>query len=226
MLRPADIEDRDFLVVVHGYHKGEVRDFLATIAAEYADLLTKAEAPANDAGDDDFESMGSQIAGVLRAAKEAAATMTTEAEEHVRHVTAQAETTRAEAERAAEEVMAAAESIRAEATREADELRTAAEAALADARRQAADLRAEAEATLADARETARRLEQEAHERARAHEIEAEAGVRTRLDALQSHEGAIRGRLEELGDALRNAAAVLDGAHHDGHVDLADATVA
>lgn len=222
MLRPADIEDRDFLVVVHGYHKGEVRDFLATIAAEYADLLGRAETPVADAGtDDDFESMGSQIAGVLRAAKEAAAAITTEAEAHDRQLREQAETTRAEAERAAEEVLAAAESIRADAAREADELRAAAESALAEARRQADELRSEAESAFAEARETARRLEQESDERARAHQIEAEAAVRTRLDALAVQESAIRDRLEELGDALRRATAVLDG-----HVDLAEVTLA
>lgn len=221
MLRPADIEDRDFLVVVHGYHKGEVRDFLATIAADYADLLATAEAPVAAAGeDDDFESMGSQIAGVLRAAKEAAAAITTEAEEHARHCTEQAETTRADAERAAEEIMAAAESIKADAAREANELRAAAEAALADARRQADALRSEAESALAGARETARHLEQEAAERAHAHQIEAEAGVRTRLDALAVQEGAIRDRLEELGDAVRSATAVLEG-----RADLAEVTL-
>jgi DivIVA domain-containing protein len=192
MLRPADIADRDFLVVVHGYHKGEVREFLAEISQAYASLTerleqaSEQEAPARD----DFEDMGAEIASVLRAAKEAAAAMTADADAKL----------------------------------------SEAEALLADARREADELLAQATAALGQAQESARRAEQEAQERsqqivreaeeqAHAHRIEAEAGVRARLDAIRHHEREIRDRLEHLGDAVRDATVRLDSAPGE-HIDL------
>jgi DivIVA domain-containing protein len=182
MLRPADIADRDFLVVVHGYHKGEVHDFLAQVAGAYADLLDQVQQQDVDTGRDDFESMGVEIASVLRAAKEAAAAMTADADAK----------------------LAEADALLAEARRETDELRANAQTALAEAREDAARLQHEAE-------ERANQIRREAEEHAHAHRIEAEAGVRARLDVLGQHEQVIRSHVERLGDAVREATGSFDG---------------
>ena len=190
MLRPADIADRDFLVVVHGYHKGEVHDFLAQVAGAYADLLEQVAARDSEVDRDDFESMGSEIASVLRAAKEAAAGMTTDADAK----------------------LVEAEALLADARREADELVAQAAAALSEARDTAGKIERDAE-------ERSRQLVQEAEERATAHRIEAEAGVRSRLDAIHRHEQAIRERLQHLSDAVLEATGSLDGTPVE-HLDL------
>ena len=197
MLRPADIADRDFLVVVHGYHKGEVREFLTEIARSYASLTerleqaSEQEAPARD----DFEDMGAEIASVLRAAKEAAAAMTADADAK----------------------LVEADALLTEARREADELVTQAAAALSEAHDAARTIEQEAE-------ERSHRVVREAEERAHAHRIEAEAGVRARLDAIRHHEQAIRDRLEQLGAAVLEATGSLDGTPVE-HLDLEAATV-
>ena len=75
-----------------------------------------------------------------------------------------------------------------------------------------------------DAQERARQLVQDAEERAHAHRIEAEAGVRARLDAIRHHEHEIRDRLESLSDAVREAAGSLDGSPVE-HLDLEAASL-
>jgi DivIVA domain-containing protein len=194
VLHPADIEEQDFLVVVHGYHKGEVRAFLEKVAAVHTELLARLEDAPPPA--DDFESVGASVTNILKAAKESAAEMT------------------AEAERLRAEVQTA----RADADRDADRLRAKAEAILADAHAGADRLRAEADAILADARGGAERIERDAIDRARAIGVEAEARVRNRLDEVQDREAAIRTRLDEVGEELRLARLTLDG----GTLDLRD----
>jgi DivIVA domain-containing protein len=207
MLSPADIEARDFLVVVHGYHKGEVREFLSEIAASYADLTSAATASERT---DDFESMGSEIASVLRAAKEAAAVLTSDAEERLRTATAEADEKLASASREAEALLATAESIRAESARDAQQLRANADIVVADARREADTVRAEADRIIAEAHEAARRIEDEARERAEAHHRGVEASIHERLAELGEHEATIRDRLLDLSAAVRAAGGVLD----------------
>lgn len=187
MLNPADIESRDFLVVVHGYHKSEVRAFLAEVAAAHAEVLAQLES--EPVADDDFDSLGTGVANILKAARASAAEITG----------------------AAEALRSEAAEIRAQSAVDADHLRAEAAAIRADAAREADDLRSEAAIILEDARARADRLEMEATTRARRIEIEAEASVRNRLDAVREREVAIRDRLLELGEELRMAQLTLDG---------------
>src|SRR3954447_18700606 len=101
MMRPEDIQNRDFLVGMRGYDKDDVRSFLAEVAAEHAALQTELEAlasapapqppvaapapvapaaPVAETGADDFENLGASVAAILRAAKGSAAEVTHEAE--------------------------------------------------------------------------------------------------------------------------------------------------
>lgn len=111
MLQAADIENRDFLVVVHGYHKAEVRTFLAEVAAMYAGVIAKLEE--RDDSTDDVDRIATTMTRILRAAKKSADDITA-------HATA------------------AADAIVAEARLAAERLRSEAQASLDDARIEAA----------------------------------------------------------------------------------------
>src|SRR6476659_5079731 len=112
MLSPDEIERREFVTALHGYAKADVRAFLVEVANQVGEL---AENPATVEDLDDFATMGAQIADVLRAAKEAASSLNTEADERLRTATEQADERLAAASRDAEELLTAAEAIRTEA---------------------------------------------------------------------------------------------------------------
>jgi DivIVA domain-containing protein len=84
-MQPEDIESKEFLVVLRGYDKDQVREFLAQVAAAFRKVSTGAE---HAAVDDD--AVPAEIASVMRA------------------VVAEAVNIRAEAERDAAEIRAAA----------------------------------------------------------------------------------------------------------------------
>jgi DivIVA domain-containing protein len=207
MLTPEEIERREFVTALHGYAKADVRAFLEEVAVQIGELVQNPPAPIEDL--DEFESMGSQIAGVLRAAKDAAAALNAEADERLRTAIEQADERLATASRDAEELLAAAESIRTEAIDEAAQLRAEAERTLADAQRDSAAMRADAEQILASARQQAGHIQREAAERAEHELADARAGVQERLARLAGHEAAIRDRLLELADAVQDAHTVL-----------------
>ena len=166
MLNPSEIEQRDFLVVVHGYHKAEVREFLAEVATQQAALQTEIDRLNARPEVDEFSALGSSVAGVIRAAHDAAAEVVAAA--------------RAEAERIRDGAVAEAEALRAEAIKVAAEHRSTAELALAVAR-------AEAERLEQEATERALELEIETEERLR-NRFESvqrrEAAIRTQLTVV------------------------------------------
>ncbi|MEN3272644.1 MAG: DivIVA protein [Actinomycetota bacterium] len=211
MFTPSDIEARDFPVTIDGYHRGEVRAFLAAVAECHAEALRRAQAFDPDSPDA-FAHVGAEIADVLRAAKEAAATMTAEGAERLRVANDEATEVLAAAARDADELLTAAESIRVESVDEAAVLRAQATATVEAAQRDADAARVEAERILEDARSMARHITEET-ERQR---NEVEAATRDRLSSLATHEATIRDRLWQLNESVRTAGALLA----DGEVDV------
>lgn len=211
MLTPADIESRDFPVTIDGYHRGEVRAFLAAVAESHGQALRQAT-PHNPDDPDAFEHLGTEIAAVLRAAKEAAAALTAEGAERLRAANDEATEVLAAAARDADELLAAAEAIRIESVDEAAALRAQATATLEAAQRDADSARVEAERILEDARSMARHITEET-ERQR-HEVET--ATRDRLSSLAKHEAAIRDRLWQLNESVRSAGSLLA----DGDVEV------
>lgn len=202
MLSPDEIETRDFPVTIDGYHRGEVRSFLTSIAQAYGHVVRQVES--QDAGAS-FEHLGAEVAAVLRTAHEAAATLTAQGEERLRTANDEATEVLANAARDADELLGAAESIRVEAVDEAAALRAQASAELEAARRNAEGVRAEAERVLEAARADAGRVEEET-ERQR---TEVQTATQQRLAELASHEATLRDRLWDLNETLRGARSLL-----------------
>ena len=206
MLSPEEIERREFVTALHGYAKADVRAFLEEVAKQVGELVQN---PPSAEDLDEFENMGAQIAGVLRAAKDAAAQLNADADERMRAAVEQADERLAAASREAEELLAAAEAIRTEAVDEAAQLRAEAARAIADAQRDSAAMRADAEQILASARQQASHIQQEASERADRELAEARASMQERLNQLAAHESMIRDRLLDLADAVQEAHGVV-----------------
>jgi hypothetical protein len=164
---------------------------------------------------DDLEGMGSQIAKILQAAKDAAGAITAEAEAVLQAATQQADERLVAANQDAEELLAAAEAIRTEAIDEAAKLRAEAERVVADAHRELAARRQEAEQIAADARRQADDIRRTASEQVEREQADARAAVHERLEQLAGHETAIRDRLFELATAVQEAQTALspDGEH-------------
>ena len=70
---PEEIETRRFLVALRGYDKDQVDAFLRELAADYREVLTRAQVsekiPASSALDP-FQVLGEEVASVVRAAAE------------------------------------------------------------------------------------------------------------------------------------------------------------
>ena len=115
-MQPEEIHHRDFLVGLRGYDKDEVRSFLADVAAEHAGVLRELEQlremvaaqPAAATIRDDFEDLGASVASILRAAKESAAELTGEAEQHAASIRSEAAAIREGAIAEGERIIAAA----------------------------------------------------------------------------------------------------------------------
>lgn len=177
-MNPEEIQGREFPVGLRGYDTLEVQAFLAEVALEHEalqreidELRSRADA-AGAPGEalDDFESLGSSVAAVLRAAKESAADITASADRAASQVRTEAEHYAGALRQQAEETLAAAnesaETLRLRVASETEELRRAATIALADARSEA------------------ERIAREANEKATALAIEVEARVRNETDAM------------------------------------------
>src|SRR5687768_15765352 len=94
---PEEIETKEFLSVLRGYDKEQVAEFLRALASDVrklSDRLARAEeeaaiakAEAAEQGKDDYSRLGTEVAEILRHAREGA------------------ESTRVEAEREADELL-------------------------------------------------------------------------------------------------------------------------
>jgi DivIVA domain-containing protein len=205
-MKPEEIQNREFLVGLRGYDKDEVQSFLSEVALEYEALQRENDelrsspqvATSGSAGAavDEFESLGSSVAAILRAAKESASQITAGADDAALQVRDEAEHYSVSLRQQAEETLAAAnetaESLRHRVSVETEEMRRAAAVALADAR-------AEAD-----------RILREANERAGALAIEAEARIRNQTEAMFAEAEArvddARRREQQLRVRLRDAA--------------------
>lgn len=212
-MKPEDIQDRDFMVGLRGYDKDEVRSFLAEIAANHAQVLAEldesrtlgaVEAPGAAAAParDDFENLGASVAAILRAAKDSAGEISSEADLRATEV-------REDADRYAANLREQADAIRSNAAQGADSVRVAAAA-------QAQQQREAAQASLDEAHDQAERILKNASDRANALEIETEARLRNRVDAMvaeadrriadaQEKEDSLRSRLLDTNDELQLA---------------------
>ena len=199
-LSPEEIENRTFPAVVRGYERSAVDAFLHEVAAEVRRLqsaaaravaqpapVSAAQPEAAAAPVDPYETVGAQLATLLRTAGDSAARIRREAEDI-------AETTRREAEEEAERLLGSAE----ERAREV----------VASAEREADQLVAEANANLQRAQEEAQSIVEQArqeategleHANARAERSIQEAEV-TRL---QAQEAANQARAQAERDAER-----------------------
>ena len=222
-MTPEEIQGREFLVGLRGYDKDEVQRFLADVALEYEalqrqndELRSGSGMPDPDSSIDEFESLGSSVAAILRAAKESASEITANADRAALQVREDAEQYAALLHQQADQALAAAgeqaETLRHRVANETEEMRRAASVALAEAR-------AEADRILREANERVGALAVEAEERAR---NEAKAMI----DAAKAHteearrkERALRTRLQEAADELGLAILALgeqDDADDDG----------
>lgn len=208
-MKSEDIQNRDFLVGMRGYDRDDVRSFLAEVAADHAALqaelearvLPSIEAPAPPARDD-FENLGAGVAAILRAAKESATDVTDEADVRALELREAADTYAASLRQQADELRAAAQGTAAEtkqrAAQQADELRAAAQASLDGAH-------AEAESILLDATERARSIEIETEARLR-NKVEAIiTDADSRISAARELESILRDRLQQANEELQLA---------------------
>lgn len=237
-MRPEDIQNHDFLVGLRGYDKDDVRSFLAQVASEHATLLAElddarrvavTEAPAPPAAEapDDFENLGASVAAVLRAAKESARELLTEAEERHAGAVRAAEDALRQARADAEQIRLDAGNAVADAQAEADEIRTTVRATVAEAEAEADQIRATAQASIGDARAEADRIVREAADRARQIDIETEARIANLHGEATRREAALRTRLLEASDEIQLALLALGDAAQpaaapDEPVDLRD----
>ena len=145
-MTPEEIETAEFFVGMRGYEPAEVRAFLHAVAAEQRQLLARvAELEAQPSAlptGDPIDLLGEHVAGIVRAAREAAeglvhdaaaaaAAARVTAEEDARAVGVEAERRRAEADRVLLEAHAEAERVIASA---AEQGRQAAEQRRAEVR--------------------------------------------------------------------------------------------
>lgn len=215
-LKPEEIRDRTFPVSRQGYDRGEVDDFLVSVASEYARAL---EAGSSE---DPYGDAGRQIAEVLRSATESAASITggaqREAAEALRQAHADADDIRraaaVEASATMTEARDAAGRIRVDieewsrgSADESERLRAAAQQHAREVKRSAA---AEAASTLESAREKAVALLEETERRVAELTATAEREYHDRLDhalerhaQLEAHEQALTDKVREAARALQ-----------------------
>lgn len=187
----AEIPHKEFTVVLRGYDRDEVDQFLAQVEEAVQELIERVgerPAPGQIA-----EWLGREVEAVLAAAEAAALKVTTDADLAAEKTRQQAESDVVRAREEAESAGADAARIRGEADEEAGEMRLKAqeeaERILREARLVAERIQNAAEAQreqiLEDAQQRARDLE------AREHEIHA------RIAALEETFGALRGMVSE-----------------------------
>jgi DivIVA domain-containing protein len=75
-VRPEDIESKEFIVGLRGYDQGQVRDFLAEVAAEHRRALH--EGALDPAMREQLEEVRAQIAALMRSLVEEASGLRTE----------------------------------------------------------------------------------------------------------------------------------------------------
>ena len=206
-MTPEEIQSREFLVGLRGYDKDEVQTFLAEVALEYEALQRQNDelrssggiAPGLDEDVDEFESLGSSVAAILRAAKESAGEITSSADEAALKVREEAESYATTLHQQAEEALTAAtesaEALRHRVAAETEEMRRAASVALADAR-------AEADRILREANERAGSLATEAEERIRNKTRSMLAEAESRVEEARRREQLLRARLRDAADEL------------------------
>ncbi|HZT64171.1 MAG TPA: DivIVA domain-containing protein [Acidimicrobiales bacterium] len=134
-ITPEEIEHKQFMPAVRGYDREEVDAFLRAVAADLRRLtgeLEQASERASAVERDSYDRLGTEVANILRSARDAADATTEEA----RHA----------AERTLGEAAEEADRIRREAQAEAERLRAEAD----DALRAAMDGRARVDAVIAD----------------------------------------------------------------------------
>lgn len=204
---PEDIERKEFLVALRGFDKDEVSTFLRAVAADYRELKEAADA-ASALPTDTFTDVGGQVAGVLRAAAEAANEIKEQAERDARQIRAEAEDHArdiiAQAHREAESAV----ERKAFAEREAEAIRAAAVQEAAHAAREAAaaagDVRAiaarDAEAISAAAAEERERILAQA--RVDAEQVVSQA--RLKYEELRETELEMGARLQAAEALLRD----------------------
>lgn len=183
----AEIAHKEFTVVLRGYDRDEVDQFLAQLEEALQDLVERADdrpAPGHVA-----EWMGNEVAAVLAAAEAAAEKVRADAAADSDAVRLQAETDLVEARKAVERARSDADKVRVNAEEEAAEIKLKSQE--------------EAERILREARLVAQRVENAAQSRREEILADARRGVRdledrekeihARIAALEETFGALRG---------------------------------
>lgn len=209
---PAPLQEESFDVVMRGYSRGQVDDFVKRTKRQVEELetrLARAEREAEDARRDrdrasseaaaansrleshepSYEELGERLTQILRLAQE-------EAEEKRSTATVEADETRAEAEAAVQRIHQEVEEKRSNAEAEAEQIRAQAHEEAERTRREA-DESAEQVRTAAD--EKAERLVQEAQE----HTSELEESARERVEQLEQQHTQLVGQLSSVRDSLQ-----------------------
>lgn len=209
---PAPLQEDSFDVVMRGYSRGQVDDFVKRTKRQVEELeirLARAEREAEDARRDrdrasseataanrkleshepSYEELGERLTQILRLAQE-------EADQKRSAAAAEADEIRSEAEAAAERIHQELEERRSGAEAEADQIR-------AQARDEADRVRSEAgesaEQVRAAAEEKADRLVTETEERAR----RTEESARQRVEQLEEQHTQLLGQLSSVRDSLQ-----------------------
>lgn len=199
-LTPEQITGRDFRTAFRGLDASEVREFLAALAAQVADLVAQRDRLAGRLGDfadrdlkSEFAAVGSEVAGVLEAARDAAEGMRDRAT--------------ADAARWRSEAMAEAESERRSAREDAEHLRSDAWLAGEELLRQSqAEARRMVESAERDSLSVLGEAEREAHRLTASARREADDLTRVaRMEAERLHAEAVA-RHDEIVDSARRQA--------------------
>lgn len=228
---PAPLQEDSFDVVMRGYSRGQVDDFVKRTKRQVEELeirLARAEREAEDARRDrdraseealtanrkleshepTFDDLGERITQILRLAQE-------EADQRRSAAEAEAEEARTEARSAAERIHQEVEEKRSSAGDEADRIRTEARDEAERIRREAGDsaeqVRVEAEEkadrVVSEAEERSGRLEESARQRVEQLEeqhtqlVSQLSSVRDSLQTLLPGHVVVSGQLDEAGDA-------------------------
>jgi DivIVA domain-containing protein len=186
----AEIPHKQFTVVLRGYDRDEVDQFLAQVEEAVQDLAERAAERPSPGHVADW--LGGEVAAVLSAAEDAANKVRTEANDAAARVRAQAESD-------VREAGASAEAARSHAQRTRDE----AEEAAAEIRLKAQE---EAERILREARLVAERIENAAQSRRDEILAEARQGVRE----LEGREKEIHERIAALEETFRALHGMID----------------
>src|SRR5438067_1878466 len=231
-LSPEEIENRTFPAVVRGYERSAVDAFLHEVAAEVRRLQAAAaraaaqpppapvaqrEAAAPEAQVDPYETVGAQLATLLRTAGDSAARIRREAEDI-------AETTRREAEEEAERLLGSAEErareVVASAEREADQLVAEANANLQRAQEEAQSTVEQARQEAGEGLEHANACAERSIQEAEVTRLQAQEAANQTRGQAERDAGRIRQQAEGEADRLITEAQARNDQLRNANVEL------